>query len=147
MKLVHISFKQTEWHYLKSLPGVLHSRACQRHASQNCDAFGTVGRAGAAGGMAEGIGAGAAGAGTMAGYEAMQRGMSGDPNAQGATSEQQPPASMDPQSPVSPGQTGPYGDVWADEKHQDPWGQEMEDPWSAGDDDGGDGGGDDFDFF
>lgn len=110
-------------------------------------AAGTVGRAGAAGGMTEGIGAGAAGAGTMAGYEAMQRGMGGDPNAQGAASEQQPPSSMDPQSPVSPGQTGPYGDVWAEEQHQDPWGQEMEDPWSAGDDDGGDGGGDDFDFF
>lgn len=109
-------------------------------------AAGTAGRAGAAGGMAEGVGAGAAGAGTMAGYEAMQRGMSGDPNAQGAASEQQPPASMDQQPPPPPGQTGPYGDVWAEEQHQDTWGQDAEDPWSAGDDDGDDGG-DGFDLF
>ena len=109
-------------------------------------AAGTAGRAGAAGGMAEGVGAGAAGAGTMAGYEAMQRGMSGDPNAQGSASEQQPPASMDQQPPPPPGQTGPYGDVWAEEQHQDTWGQDAEDPWSAGDDDGDDGG-DGFDLF
>lgn len=110
-------------------------------------AAGAAGRAGAAGGMAEGVGAGAAGAGTMAGYEAMQRGMTGDSNAQDAASDQQPSASMDQQPPPPPGQTGPYGDVWAEEQHQDTWGQEAEDPWNVGDDDGGDDGGDGFDLF
>lgn len=109
-------------------------------------AAGAAGRAGTAGGVAEGVGAGAAGAGTIAGYDAMQRGMGGDSNAQDAASEQQPPASMDQQPPPPPGQTGPYGDVWAEEQHQDSWGQDKEDPWSASDDDGGDDG-DGFDWF
>lgn len=99
-------------------------------------ATGAAGVAGRAGGMAEGASAGAAGAGAMAGYEAMQRGM-GDPYAQDAAPDQQPPpSSMD--QPPPPGQSGPYGDHWAEEQHEDVW---NEDPWS---DDGGDGGGDDW---
>lgn len=96
---------------------------------------GAAGRAGAAGGMAEGASAGAAGAGAMAGYEAMQRGM-GEPYAQDASPDQQPPTSMD--QPPTPGQPGPYGDYWAEEQHEDVW---DEDPWS---DDGGDDGGNDW---
>lgn len=98
-------------------------------------AAGAAGRAGAAGGIAEGASAGAAGAGAMAGYEAMQRGMGGDPNAQDTAPDQQPPpSSMDQQ----PGQTGPYGDVWADEQYEDVWGENEEDPWGADDGGGGD---------
>lgn len=106
-------------------------------------AAGTVGRAGAAGGMADGMAAGATGAGAMAGYEAMQRGMPGDPNAQAASPEQPP---FPPSDQPSPGEPGPYEDIWAEERPEDPWGQdEGADPW---DDGGGDeGGGDDFDFF
>jgi hypothetical protein len=95
-------------------------------------ATGAIGRAGAAGGLGEGMAAGATGAGAMAGYEAMQRGMSGDQSSQSAYPDQQ-----------SPEQSGPYGDAWPQEQPDDVWG-EGEDPWS---DDGDGGGGDDFDFF
>ncbi|KAH8430409.1 scramblase family protein [Aspergillus melleus] len=101
-------------------------------------AAGTLGRAGAAGGMADSAAAGAAGAGAMAGYDALSRGMSADGQSQSASPDQHPPP-MDQQSPTS-GQTGPYGDVWAEE--EDPWGHGQEDPWA--DDDLGDGGDDDF---
>lgn len=106
-------------------------------------AAGTAGRVGAAGGMADGMAAGATGAGAMAGYEAMQRGIPGDPNAQAASPEQAP---FPPSDQQSPGQPRPYEDIWAEERPQDPWGQdEGADPWNDG---GGDeGGGDDFDFF
>ncbi|PYH78550.1 Scramblase-domain-containing protein [Aspergillus uvarum CBS 121591] len=108
-------------------------------------AAGTVGRAGAgaAGGLADGAMAGAAGAGAMAGYDAMSRGMGGTspaspPDSQAASGGQQPPAQ---------GQTGPYGDVWADEQQEKP-ADHREDPWADEEDDGGDGGdGDSWDFF
>ncbi|RAK94268.1 scramblase family protein [Aspergillus costaricaensis CBS 115574] len=108
-------------------------------------AAGTLGRAGAAGGMADGAAAGAAGAGAMAGYDAMSRGMGGSqpaPDQQAAPVDQQPP---------TPGQTGPYGDVWGEETEnswgkepENTWGQE-EDPWADEGDEGE--GGDDFDWF
>lgn len=90
-------------------------------------ATGAVGRAGAAGSMAEGAAAGAAGAGTIAGYEAMQRGMTGD---RGTA----PPGQQQPydQPQVPPGeQPGAGEELWDEE----------EDPWGAGPgDEGGDGG-------
>lgn len=100
-------------------------------------ATGAIGRAGAAGGIADGMAAGVTGAGAMAGYEAMQRGMSGDQSNQSAYPDQQFP---DQQSPE---QTGSSGDPWPQEQPDDVWG-EGEDPWS---DDGDGEGGDDFDFF
>jgi hypothetical protein len=105
-------------------------------------AAGSIGRAGAAGGMAEGAAAGVAGAGAMAGYDAMSRGMAGDHQSESAPSDQQQPP-MDQQSPTS-AQTGPYGDVWADEP-QDPWSEDQQDPWSGEDSD--EGGGDDYGWF
>ncbi|KAE8145944.1 Scramblase-domain-containing protein [Aspergillus avenaceus] len=101
-------------------------------------AAGTLGRAGATGGMAEGAAAGAAGAGAMAGYDAMSRGM-GEPS-QSVPPDQSP---MNQQS-SSPSQTGPYGDVWAEEP-ENPWAQEQEDPWAA--EVSEEGGGDDYDWF
>jgi hypothetical protein len=99
-------------------------------------AAGTLGRAGAAGGIADGAAAGAAGAGAMAGYDALSRGMAGDPNTQ------QPPAPE--QQSSAPGQAGPYGDVWAEDK-EDPGFREPEDPWNIDEpDDGGEEGGDDW---
>ncbi|KAE8345957.1 hypothetical protein BDV24DRAFT_90530 [Aspergillus arachidicola] len=105
-------------------------------------ATGTLGRAGAAGGMAEGAAAGAAGAGAIAGYDAMSRGMAGEHQSQSAPLDQQA-LPRDQQSPAS-SQTGPYGDIWADEP-QEPWAQSQEDPWAADDTDAGDG--DDYDWF
>ncbi|KAJ5947513.1 scramblase family protein [Penicillium verhagenii] len=85
-------------------------------------ATGAIGRAGAAGGMAEGMAAGVTGAGTMAGYEAMQRGMSGGQDSQAPTSDH------------GQEQPGATGDAWPEEKTQeDVW---DEDPW----DDSGDSG-------
>ncbi|KAJ5176772.1 uncharacterized protein N7482_002649 [Penicillium canariense] len=107
-------------------------------------AAGTLGRAGAAGGMADGMAAGAAGAGAMAGYEAMQRGMSGSHGSEEPAPEQSPLPPSDPQSPGQPGQSE---DVWAEERPEDPWGEdEFNDPWNDGGSDEG-GGGDDFDWF
>ncbi|KAB8234657.1 scramblase family protein [Aspergillus alliaceus] len=105
-------------------------------------AAGTLGRASAAGGIAEGGTAGIAGAGAMAGYDAMSRGMTGGNQSQSTPSNQQQPP-VDPQSPTS-GQTGPYGDVWADEP-QDPWANSQEAPWAAEDPDEGEV--DDYDWF
>ncbi|KAJ5104725.1 hypothetical protein NUU61_002072 [Penicillium alfredii] len=96
-------------------------------------ATGALGRASAAGGMTEGIAAGAAGAGTMAGYEAMQRGVSGDPNAQSTPDQHGAP----PEDLQQPADQGPYDDFWSQEPPQDPWGAE----------ESGDEGGDDFDWF
>lgn len=104
-------------------------------------AAGTLGRAGAAGGMADGMAAGATGAGAMAGYEAVQRGFSGD-----QTSQSVPPeGSATPYDQQSADQPDFYHDYNPpSEQQEDVWGQ-GEDPWS---DDGGDvGGGDDFDWF
>ncbi|KAJ5948932.1 hypothetical protein N7454_002239 [Penicillium verhagenii] len=85
-------------------------------------ATGAIGRAGAAGGMAEGMAAGVTGAGTMAGYEAMQRGMSGRQDSQAPTSDH---------GQLQPGVTE---DAWPEEQTQeDVW---DEDPW----DDSGDSG-------
>lgn len=109
-------------------------------------AAGAIGRAGAAGGMAEGAAAGAAGAGAMAGYDAMQRGMYGEAGQPPPPEQQQ---QLDQES-RPPGQSGPYGDVWAEDAEEDPWGRGGNDPWGPGGSDGGDeggGGGDDFDWF
>jgi hypothetical protein len=107
-------------------------------------AAGTLGRAGAVGGMADGIAAGAAGAGAMAGYEAMQRGMSGNQAAETPAPGQ---STMPPLDEQAPGQLGQSEDVWAEERPEDPSGEdEFVDPWSdEGSDEGG--GSDDFDWF
>jgi Scramblase len=111
-----------------------------------------VGGAGRAVGGAAGAGEGAiAGAGTMAGYEAMQRGMGRGDDGQQAT---QPPP-VDDASPQAPSQED--GDVWGQQgesqdgwgghgqgagRGEDVWGQEGQDPWSnSGGDVGGGGGG------
>ncbi|THC92678.1 hypothetical protein EYZ11_007849 [Aspergillus tanneri] len=104
-------------------------------------AAGTLGRAGAAGGMADGAAAGAAGAGAMAGYEAMSRSRPGESTSSSAPPDQTPPVD---QQASSPGQTGPYGDVWEDPWSQD---QDQDDPWTAEDPADGDGEGDDMDWF
>ncbi|RAL06984.1 scramblase family protein [Aspergillus homomorphus CBS 101889] len=114
-------------------------------------AAGTLGRtgAGAVGGIADGAAAGAAGAGAMAGYDALSRGAGANqptpPDSQAPPVGQQPPAQ---------GQTGPYGDLWADEPNENPWDHQEdprapeEDSWMDEDDGGGDGGdGDGWDFF
>jgi hypothetical protein len=99
---------------------------------------GAAGAAGAAGGVGEGA---IAGAGTMAGYEAMQRGMGRDSQAQSQDAGPQETPSeapygeaYDPQSPQSGFDSqGQGGDVW---------GQVDSEPWSGGDTGGsGDGGG------
>ena len=102
----------------------------------------TRGAGGVTGGVGDGAAAGATGAGTMAGYEAMQRGVPGDPA--------QPPA-------------GAKEDVWGGNDN-DPWNQGGggDDPWGRGGgggsaaggsspgagqgQGGGDGGGGDWDF-
>lgn len=84
-------------------------------------AAGTLGRAGVAGGVADGMATGATGAGAMAGYEAMQRGRSADSS---------PPKSADQQGlqPTESEASGFY------DEPEDPWGKD--DPW--GEDDAGD---------
>ncbi|KAG9676680.1 Scramblase-domain-containing protein, partial [Aureobasidium melanogenum] len=103
------------------------------------------GAAGAMGGAARGagteaMGAGAVGAGTIAGAEAMNRGWG-----------TQQPDDASPQAPVDPYQNDgnigqPQGDTWGE---QSPWAQQpqqQDDPWgNQGGSDGGDGG-DGFDF-
>ncbi|KAL4915606.1 Scramblase-domain-containing protein [Aspergillus aurantiobrunneus] len=110
---------------------------------------GTIGR-GAAGSMGEGAAAGAAGAGAIAGYDAMSRNMADGNQPQSGVPNQPPP--VDQNSPGN-SQMGPYGDVWAPEEKND---HQSENPWGSGKsgdeddgDDGGEGGGggDDFDFF
>ncbi|KAJ5512715.1 hypothetical protein N7463_002267 [Penicillium fimorum] len=88
---------------------------------------GAAGEAGAVGGMPNGMVGGATTAGAMAGYEAMHRGNTTDPNA--PASEPADPAPQDFQ-----------------DEPQDPWGKD--DPWGDGGDDIGDGddGGDYFDW-
>jgi Scramblase len=120
-----------------------------------------VGGAGrAVGGVASGAGEGAmAGAGTMAGYEAMQRGTGGGGYGEQQSQPQQP---MDDASPQAPeyqpppqqgediwGQQGGNSDGWGAAgggdgagKGEDVWGQGGQDPWSGqGGDVGGGGGG------
>ncbi|KAH0142434.1 hypothetical protein KCU67_g14032, partial [Aureobasidium melanogenum] len=103
------------------------------------------GAAGAMGGAARGagteaMGAGAVGAGTIAGAEAMNRGWG-----------TQQPDDASPQAPVDPYQNDgnigqSQGDTWGE---QSPWAQQpqqQDDPWgNQGGSDGGDGG-DGFDF-
>lgn len=86
-------------------------------------ATGAIGRAGAAGGLAEGMAAGATGAGAMAGYEAMQRGMSGEQSSQVPPTEQPdfPPYNQQAQQ-----QPGVSQDPWAEEQQEDVW---KDDPW------------------
>ncbi|RDW93172.1 scramblase family protein [Aspergillus mulundensis] len=105
-------------------------------------AAGTLGR-GAAGSMAEGAAAGAVGAGTIAGVDAMR--------SRGEAAQNQPQGDTPSQHSQGNTQTGPYGDTWApEEKHED---QSSKNPSSDSDgEDGGDGGdggdGNDwFDFF
>ena len=104
-------------------------------------AAGTVGRAGALGGMGDGMAAGAAGAGAMAGYEAMQRGMPGEPGTQ-APSPERP--DLSPPGQRQPGQPGSPQETWPEEHQEDLWGA-ANDPWDNGGSD--EGGGDDFDWF
>ncbi|KAL4747579.1 Scramblase-domain-containing protein [Aspergillus terricola var. indicus] len=110
-------------------------------------AAGTVGR-GAAGGMAEGAAAGVAGAGTIAGFDAISRGATAQGQQQPSTASQtQPQPHMEHNSSGS-AQTGPYGDDWAPDKRND--GRSSEDHWSDNDrNEGGDeGDGNDWsDFF
>ncbi|KAJ5785975.1 uncharacterized protein N7503_011187 [Penicillium pulvis] len=95
-------------------------------------ATGAVGRAGAAGGLAEGIGAGATGAGAMAGYEAMQRGMSGEQSSQAPPSEHPDYATHEQQAQQQPGASQ---DPWAEEQQEDVW---NDDPFDdSGDSEGG----------
>ncbi|KAG9664889.1 Scramblase-domain-containing protein, partial [Aureobasidium melanogenum] len=110
------------------------------------------GAAGAMGGAARGagteaMGAGAVGAGTIAGAEAMNRGWGS-----------QQPDDASPQAPVDPYQNDgnigqSQGDTWGEQStwgEQNPWAQQpqqQDDPWGnqGGGSDGGDGG-DGFDF-
>lgn len=111
------------------------------------------GAAGAMGGAARGagteaMGAGAVGAGTIAGSEAMQRGWGN-----------QQPDDASPQAPVDPYQNDgnigqSQGDTWGEQSpwgEQNPWAQQpqqQDDPWgNQGGSDGGDGDGFDFDDF
>ncbi|KAJ5672698.1 hypothetical protein N7507_001825 [Penicillium longicatenatum] len=105
-------------------------------------ATGAVGRAGAAGGLAEGMATGATGAGAMAGYEAMQRGMSGEQSSQASPNEQSdfPPYEQQAQQPPDVSQ-----DPWAENQQEDVW---KDDPWDDSGDSGGSGdGGSIFDWF
>ncbi|KAJ5647325.1 Scramblase-domain-containing protein [Penicillium lividum] len=97
-------------------------------------ATGAIGRAGAVGGMTEGMAAGATGAGAMAGYEAMQRGMSGDQSSQVQPNEQ---PGIPPYEQQAQQQPGISEDAWPEEqREEDVW---NDDPWSDSGD-GGDGG-------
>ncbi|KAJ5649769.1 uncharacterized protein N7484_003492 [Penicillium longicatenatum] len=105
-------------------------------------ATGAVGRVGAAGGLAEGMATGATGAGAMAGYEAMQRGMSGEQSSQASPNEQSdfPPYEQQAQQPPDGSQ-----DPWAENHQEDVW---KDDPWDDSGDSGGSGdGGSIFDWF
>jgi hypothetical protein len=100
------------------------------------EAGAVVGGAGrAVGGATREIGAseGAiAGAGSLAGYEAMRRGMEqgSSPTTQDASPQAQPPDTQSPQS------------GWDSQDQQgDVWGQDDSDPWSEAGPPGGDGGG------
>lgn len=100
---------------------------------------GATGAAGAAG-----VGEGAmAGAGTMAGYEAMQRGLGRD----GQQQQQAPVDNASPQAPSGDyGQQQPYdyqspeSGFGGQDQGQDVWGGDN-DPWQGGEAGGGDGGG------
>ncbi|KAH0343971.1 Scramblase-domain-containing protein, partial [Aureobasidium melanogenum] len=111
------------------------------------------GAAGAMGGVARGagteaMGAGAVGAGTIAGSEAMHRGWGN-----------QQPDDASPQAPVDPYQNDgnigqSQGATWGEQSpsgEQNPWAQQpqqQDDPWgNQGGSDGGDGDGFDFDDF
>lgn len=105
-------------------------------------AAGAAGRAGGAVGAAEG---GMAGAGTMAGYEAMQRGAHGQQGGDDASPTANEPFAGDGQYPQQ-GQSGsgsqPGNDVWGED--DDPWGGDGGDgapPPSAGGEGGESGGG------
>lgn len=95
-------------------------------------AVGGVAR-GATGGIGEGATGAAAGMGTMAGYEAMQRGASGGGDDVSPTSGYQPPVSQPPGGQPPPGE-----EVWGEESN--PWGKDPGAPGSGGGG-GGDGGG------
>lgn len=88
-------------------------------------AEGAAGAVGAAGRGAAGMGSaaesGMVGAGTMAGYEAMQRGVYGDRGGGGVddASPQAPPPPNDPYAAGGSGENQPGNDVWGED--QDPW--------------------------
>lgn len=97
-----------------------------------------VGRAGAAGTIAEGATAGAAGAGSMAGYEALQRGVSGDTQRY----EDRPSDSTPPEQSSTP------EEVWGE--NQNSWDSKGGDTGPSGGSEGGKSEGvnwNDFDFF
>ncbi|OKL64088.1 hypothetical protein UA08_00317 [Talaromyces atroroseus] len=100
-----------------------------------------VGRAGAAGTMAEGATAGVAGAGSMAGYDALRRGISPD--------NQPPPFYEDqPLDSTRPDQSAAPEEVWGETEN--PWGSKGGDVGPSGSSEGGKSDGidfDDFDFF
>ena len=115
-------------------------------------AEGAAGAVGAAGRGAAGLGSTAAesgmvGAGTMAGYEAMQRGVYGRGGGGDDASPQAPPPQ--PNDPYSAGgadggqgmegQNQPGNDVWGED--QDPWGGGGSGPPAGGAGEGGSGGG------
>ena len=102
-------------------------------ASEAAGAAGGVAR-GAAGGVGEGATGAAAGMGTMAGYEAMQRGAYGDDASQ--TSDYQG-AGQSPPSQGPAGEEAPGEDIWGEDFN--PWGKDSE--GSGGKGGGSDGGG------
>ncbi len=134
------------------LPGMGGGGAAAEGAEAEAGAGAIEGSHGAAGGIAKGDAGGwtegaVTGAGSMAGYEAMQRGTGrgGDdasPQA-GRQDANQPGFGQDQQQ--QPGQVGQNEDVWGNS--DDPWGGRGGGGEGGGD--GGDGGGDwgDFDFF
>jgi len=87
---------------------------------------------GAAGGVGEGATGAAAGMGTMAGYEAMQRGAYGRGDDASPTGDYQPPPSQPPSGQA------PNEEVWGNDSN--PW---RKDSGGSGGDGGGDGGGGD----
>lgn len=121
-------------------PGMGGEAAAVEGAEAEAGAGAVEGSGGAAGGMAKGDSGGwtegaVTGAGTMAGYEAMQRGTGG--RGDGGSSTAGPldgtQPGYGPGQPQQPGQVGQDEDVWG--SNDDPWREDV-----GGD--GGDGGGD-----
>lgn len=136
------------------LPGMGGGGAAAEGAEAEAGAGTVEGSGGAAGGIAKRDSGGwtegaVTGAGTMAGYEAMQRGTGrgGDDSSPqaGQQDANQPGYGQDQQQ--QPGQVGQNEDVWGN--NDDPWGGGRGPGGGDSGGDGGDGGGDsgDFDWF